>query len=518
MAAGESRPKTVNGGFHPHDRHDMYDPWRHHSIRRGTGMSEFFSSRWRGEGGYRELLFLAFPLILTTSSWSIQHFVDRMFLAWYSPDAIAAAMPSGILNYTIMSLFIGAVSYVNTFVAQYHGAKRFNRIGPALWQGIYLSLIGGIFILCLIPLAGPIFTFVGHDPAVRENEMVYFQYLCLGGVPVIAASALAGFFSGRGRPWPVMWVNVLATSVNIILDYLLIFGKWGFAEMGMKGAAIATVISGVFSFIAYVVLIARPSYDGIYCTLSGWRPDRELFVRLLKFGVPAGVQFFLDMAGFTIFVLILGRLGTVSLAATNIAFNINTLAFMPMIGTGIAVSVLVGQYLGKDRPDLAVRSTYSGFGMTFIYMSSVAVLFVMVPGFFVAPFVAQAHSEAYSDISRISIILLRFVALYSVFDTMNVIFASAIKGAGDTRFVMYMNVLVSAFVLVIPTYTAIMVFGYGLMAAWSLATAYVILLGFAFFGRFLKGRWKSMRVIEEPYAVRAIPPVCSECPDVKFEP
>jgi MATE family multidrug resistance protein len=496
----------------------MYDPWRYHSIQRGTGMTEFLSNRWRGEGGYREVLIMAFPLVLSTGSWSIQHFVDRMFLAWYSPEAIAAAMPSGILNFTIMSFFIGTASYVNTFVAQYYGAHRFDRIGPALWQGIYMSLIGGIFILFLIPLARPIFAFVGHDPAVRENEVVYFQYLCLGGAPVIASAALAGFFSGRGKTWPIMWVDVLSTAVTIVLDYVLIFGKWGFAEMGMKGAAIATVISGFFSFFAYVVLIARPSYESTYHIFSGWRPERELFVRLLKFGVPAGLQFFLDMAGFTAFVLILGRLGTVSLAATNIAFNINTLAFMPMIGFGIAVSVLVGQYLGKNRPDLAVRSAYSGFGMTFIYMCTIAILFVLVPNIFVAPFALHAHAGSYAEIERLCIMLLRFVAFYSVFDTMNVIFASAIKGAGDTRFVMYMIVLVSAFVLVIPTYVAIMVLGYGLMAAWSLATVYVILLGFVFLGRFLQGKWKSMRVIEEPYPIRAIPTVSSECPDAKFKP
>jgi MATE family multidrug resistance protein len=481
-------------------------------------MNNYLKERWSGQGGVREVLVLAFPLVLSTGSWSIQHFVDRMFLSWYSPETIAAAMPSGILNFTIMSFFIGTASYVNTFVAQYYGARRFDRIGPTLWQGIYLSLIGGLIILCLIPFAGPVFAFVGHDPAVQKNEVVYFQYLCLGGFPVIASSALSGFFSGRGKAWPVMWVNVLATAVNLILDYMLIFGKWGFAEMGMKGAAIATVISGVFSFFAYMALIARPSYDAIYHTLSGWKPERELFVRLLTFGVPSGVQFFLDMAGFTVFVLILGRLGTVSLAATNIAFNINTLAFMPMIGIGIAVSVLVGQYLGKNRPALAARSVYSGFGMTFIYMSTIAILFVVVPDVFVAPFAAHAHAGVYTDIERLSIMLLRFVAFYSVFDTMNVIFAYAIKGAGDTRFVMYMNVLVSAFVLVIPTYVAIMVLGFGLMAAWYIATAYVTILGFAFFGRFLQGKWKNMRVIEVQPPIRPLPPTYPECPDPKFEP
>lgn len=481
-------------------------------------MISFLKDRWSSEGGVREVLNLAFPLVLSTGSWSIQHFVDRMFLSWYSPEAIAAAMPAGILNFAVMSLFIGSASYVSTFVAQYNGADMDHRIGPALWQGIYFSILGGLFMLCLMPLAEPVFNLVGHEKAVRMNEIVFFQYLCLGGFPVIASSVLSSFFTGLGRPWPVMWVNVLATMVTLLLDYTLIFGNFGFPEMGMKGAAIATVISGFFSFLAYIFLMAKPSYNRAFRIFSGWKLEAELFGRLIKFGLPSGVQFALDMAGFTAFVLILGRLGEVNLAATNIAFNINTLAFMPMIGIGIAVSVLVGQYLGKGRPDLASRSTYSGFYMTFIYMTIVAVLYVAVPEIFTAPFAARSDARIFPEIKRLTEILLRFVALYSIFDTMNVIFASALKGAGDTRFVMYMIVLVSALVLVVPTYVLIMVLGYGIMAAWTSATIYVILLGFMFFFRFLQGSWKRMRVIESYPPIHSIPAASPECPDAKFEP
>ena len=103
------------------------------------------------------MLVVAIPLILSTATWSMQHFVDRMFLTWYSPETIAAAMPAGMLNFTIISIFMGTAGYVSTFVAQYYGARRYHRIGPALWQGIYISLIGGLVLLCVIPLAEPAF-------------------------------------------------------------------------------------------------------------------------------------------------------------------------------------------------------------------------------------------------------------------------------------------------------------------------------------------------------------------------
>ena len=456
------------------------------------------TKRWRAEGGYRQLLVIATPLILSTGAWSVQHFVDRMFLSWYSPEAIAAAMPAGMMSFAVMSFFLGTATYVSTFVAQYFGAKRFDRIGPALWQGVYIALLGGITQLCLIPFAEPIFSFMGHDPLVQLYEVPYFQILCLGGFPFVASAALSGFFSGRGKPWAVMWVNSCATIVNLVLDYALIFGVWGFPELGIKGAAIATVLSGTFSVCVYLVLITRKAYNKKYHTLKGWRPERELFMRLLRFGLPSGLQFFLEMVGFTVFILLLGRLGTNALAATNIAFNINTLAFMPMIGCGIAVSVLVGQYLGANKPALAQKSAYSGFHMTFLYMLTIAAAYVLVPDIFVAPFAAKANPESMAEIYHLAVILLRFVAVYSVFDTMNIIFASAIKGAGDTRFVMFMILILSTLVLVLPAYIAIVILGYGLTIAWGIGAAYVIALGFVFYLRFRAGKWKSMRVIEQP--------------------
>jgi MATE family multidrug resistance protein len=467
-------------------------------LKRGKEIMQAIRKRWGAEGGYRQVLVIATPLILSNGAWSVQHFVDRMFLSWYSPEAIAAAMPAGMMSFAVMSFFLGTATYVSTFCAQYFGAKQFDRIGPALWQGVYISLLGGLVLLCLIPFAETIFGFVGHDPLVQRYEVPYFQILCLGGAPFVGSAALSGFFSGRGKPWPAMWVNTCATIVNLVLDYALIFGAWGFPELGIKGAAIATVCSGTFSFCVYLALISRKAYNEKYHTLKGWRPERELFRRLLSFGSPSGVQFFLEMVGFTVFILLVGRLGTNALAATNIAFNINTLAFMPMIGCGIAVSVLVGQYLGGNKADLAQRSAYSGFHMTFLYMVTIAAAYVLVPDIFVAPFAAQADPERMAEIYGLAIILLRFVAIYSIFDTMNIIFASAIKGAGDTRFVMFMILILSALVLVLPAYVAIVILGYGLTIAWGIGAAYVIVLGFVFYLRFRGGRWKSMRVIEQP--------------------
>jgi len=173
------------------------------------------------------------------------------------------------------------------------------------------------------------------------------------------------------------------------------------------------------------------------------------------------------------------------------------LAFMPMMGFGMAVMILVGQYQGKKLPDLAEKSVFSGLHLTYIYMAGIAIAYVIVPEFFLWPFSVKADPASFHEIKETSMILLRFIAVYSLFDTMNIIFASGIKGAGDTRFVMLMTFFLSMFGLAIPTYIVLNVFHLNLYAAWTVITVYIIMLSFAFLARFLSGKWKAMRVIEE---------------------
>ncbi len=457
------------------------------------------------------MLAIAIPLIVSTGAWSVQQFVDRMFLAWYSKDAVAAAMPAGMASFAALSLFLGTAGYTGTFVAQNFGARRDEQIGPVVWQGVYVAVVAAIVQLALIPLAGPFFRFVGHGPEVLRDEVSYFQVLCLGAGPAVASNAMAGFFSGRGKTWTVMAVNVAGTAVNLVLDYALIFGNFGFPEMGISGAALATVIGTSFGFLLYCSLLALPANERRYRTLSAWRPDWHLLRRLTRYGLPNGVQFFIDLAGFTAFIMLVGRLGTDKLAATNIAMNVNTLAFMPMIGVGIAVSILVGQYLGAERPNVAERATWSGFHLTMLYMASISAAYVLLPGLFIAPYAARMSPEQVAALRPTLVVLLRFIAFYSLFDSMNIVFSSAIKGAGDTRYVMRMILLMSLGVLVLPSYLALHVFGRGLYTAWAILTAYVILLGFVFLARFLAGHWRSMRVIE-PQSPPALPRTMAESP------
>jgi len=395
-----------------------------------------------------------------------------------------------------MGIFTGTAIFTETFVAQYFGAKQFERIGAVVWHGIYIGVIGAIVHFLLIPFAPSFFHMIGHAENVSSLETVYFQTLCFGAFPVISSGAISGFFAGRGNTKPLMFATIFQTSINLIFDYLLIFGKAGFPALGIKGAGIASVISAYCNFIFLITLATREKYENEYKLFSSWRFDTKLFRRILKYGVPNGLQGTIDIAGFAIFLLLLGKIGTIPLAATNIAFNINTLAFMPMIGIGIAVSILVGQNLGGNNPEKAGQYAWAGFFITFSYMLVLAICYVTIPDVFIKPFSYKSDPTEFVAIRNITMILLRFVALYSLFDAMNVIFSSALRGAGDTRFIMTSVGLFSLFILIIPSWVFIVLLHKGIYIAWTIATIYVIALALLFFIRFQKGKWKTMRVIE----------------------
>lgn len=453
--------------------------------------------RWSQPNGYRQVLAIGLPMVISMVSTTAMHFTDRMFLAQYSLVAIAAAMPAAMASFLFMAFFMGTAGYVNVFVAQYVGAGAPRRVGAALWAGVWFSVASGALMAGLWFAAEPIFAFGGHDPAVRELEVVYFRWLNLGAGVGVLQSSLSCFFSGRGLTRPVMLVNLAGALVNVPLDYALINGAWGLPELGILGAALATIAGWVVMAALFVLLIFTPRQERRFGVISAWRPEWSLFKRLMRYGLPAGVQFWLDITAFTLFVFLVGRLGVLELAATNIAFSISTLSFLPMIGFSIALSTLVGQAVGQGRPDLARTATTSALHLTLAYMGLVAGLFLLLPGLLVDPFIPrdQPPAEA-ARIADLGAMLLRYVAVYCFFDAVSIIYMAALKGAGDSRYVMLAMAVLAGLALVLPVYLGVEHLGWGLHGVWSCIIVYLALLGLANWRRFRGGAWTRMRVVE----------------------
>ncbi|NOY40882.1 MAG: MATE family efflux transporter [Planctomycetes bacterium] len=455
------------------------------------------SSWWRRPAGGREVLQVALPLVVSTLSWTVMTFVDRMFLNQVSGTAMSAAFSASIIWFAFFCLPMGVCSYVNTFVSQYLGDGQPKRIGPSVWQGVWVALLVTPLAFAIIPLAPWILSWAEHSVEATQLEVTYFQILCAGGPALLIATALSAFYSGRGKTWVVMLVDAGVTSLNLVLDYLWIFGYGGFPEMGIAGAGWATVTSLWLKAVIYLVLILRRENRESFQTVAGIRFDRKLFGRLIYFGGPSGVQMLLDVLGFTVFVVLMGRVGEMEAVATTLAFSIASVAFMPIWGFSMGVSILVGQHLGENRDDLAARATWTTLQIALFYMVFVSVLYVFTPGLFLHGFFVgnEAPVADRQALYTMAANLLRIVAAYNVMDAVFMVFVSAVKGAGDTRFVMLIS-LIMGVLLATLSWLTISFFKLSVYGCWMTVAVWVGIMGVIFLLRFLGGKWRSMRVIE----------------------
>jgi len=454
-----------------------------------------FKENLYSKGGYFEFLKIAVPLIISTGAWALQNFINRIFLAWHSQDAYAASLPAGLLNFTIISIFMGTITYIDVFISQYNGNKSYDKIGSAMWQSIYLGFAAAVMMFVISLFSHPIFNLFGHSPEVVVEEIKYFRILCWGTLPLFVSYGLTGFFAGREKTAVVLLVNVIGIIINTIADYILIFGKLGFPALGIEGAAISSILSSIVMVLAFSLLIAGNKQHKIY-RMGNLKPDFNFMKRLFRFGFPNGVQFFFDMAAFTFFVIIMGSLGKEIQSATNIVMNINQLIFMPLVGCAITTSIMVGTYLGANKPELAQKSVKTALKAVYFYIVIVLALIVIVPNLFISPFAGGAEKDLVKQIYPLIVECLRFVAIYTLFDPSNVIFSAAIKGAGDTAFVMKALGSLAIFLAGIPIYLAVRVFNFGFFTGWTIFVVYVISLALVFFLRYRSGKWKKMRVIE----------------------
>ena len=449
---------------------------------------------------YKKVLTISLPLVLSMGATTVMEFTDRVFLGNYDIDALAAATPAGITSFLFTAFFLGVAGYVNVFIAQYTGAKDLAGVGASLWQGIYFALVGTLFMALLSFFSVSLFSLIGHAPAIQLLEVSYFRILCLGTGASLLSATLSTFFTGRGLTRTVMGINMAGTLFNIPLDYALINGAWGFPEMGIQGAALATVAAWTFMATAFIFLVFTRDNNHTFHLWEKRQFIPALFMRLMKFGIPGGVQFFLDILVFTFFILMVGRLGRDELAVTNLVMSINGLSYMPMFGFSMGVSTLVGQAMGAGNPKAAEAAARTTRHIALIYLTFLILVFLLLPEPLIRLFLPQNTGMNLMPLIDMGIVLLRFVALYLFFDSLVIIYTGVLKGAGDSQYVMWCIVVTGILFLFLPVWAGTTFWHMGLYFIWSCITLYLVILFFLVMVRYRGGKWKTMSVIEDPLA------------------
>lgn len=447
---------------------------------------------------YRDVLRVSLPLVISMTTTLVMTFTDRVFLASYSIDAIAAALPAGITAFVFLSFFADTAGYSNVIIAQYTGAGALSRVSRVLWQAIYFALIAWLIMIGISFVGGPLFRLIGHPAEVQELEVIYFRVLCLGSGIHIVGMSFSSFFTGRGVTRPVMIIYIIAMFLNVPLDYALINGIWIFPELGILGAAIATVFSWATATVLLGIFVFTRENNQVFKVFKNRNFDADLFRRLLRYGVPSSLQFSLDLFAFLFFVIMVGRIGKIELFVTNIAISLDSVSFRPVMGFVLGTSTLVGQALGRNRPDEAVAAARATMVIVASYISVLVLLYVFLPQPLLELFRPRDFSpEDFAAIKGIGVVVLRFVAAYLLFDGLYMISTAVLKGAGDTKFIMWSIGLLSFFGMVMPLYIGIEVFGMGLYYAWGCTVFFICQVAALTFWRFSQGKWKDMRVIEQ---------------------
>ena len=465
-----------------------------------TNLDAKDESWWERECGARDVLRIAIPLVISTMSYTIMQFFDRLFLAWHSTSDLAAVVPAGVLSWTVLSLPLGVTMYATTFVAQYFGADAKNRIGAVIWQTIWIGLFALPFFVLIGFFGESFFRAVDHSDDLVWREATYFRILAMGSAASVISAGLGAFWTGRGDTITVMYVNMFGAALNVVIDYPLIFGMklplgMELAERGIAGAAIATTISLWVTAGIFIFLFLRRQHRQEFATLTHWKLDPIILKRMLRYGLPNGLQFALEGGAITVFVLIIAQISEQASAATALAFSINMIVFIPVLGLSFAITTLVGQQIGNGKPELASRATWTGLWLALSYTSVFAISYILAPNVFLSLHEAGAHD--FQQVKDLAAFLLIFVAAYCLFDTIQIMFVAAIKGAGDTVFVVLFTMISSTSFVVGGFLIAEFFDSQGqVWAWWACLTGWIVVLSVAYFLRFRGGKWKSMKVIE----------------------
>ena len=434
------------------------------------------------------LLKLAGPMILSTSTITVLQLIDAIVLSRYSSEAVAAIGPSGLAVILFQGFLFGTAGYAGTFVAHSHGSGDPKGVRSSAWLGIHTSIVSGIVALLVAWPLGQLFLLAGHQPAVARDECSYFSICMAGAFFPVLCSALAGWLSGIGRPVIVTGVTFISFAVNALLAWGLVLGEWGLPRLGIDGAALATVAAQFVAALLYTLIFAK---GGGWTDREARRLEWKRLRHFFSIAAPMGLRISGELLAWTIFLVLIGRLGTVELAASSIAFRINGVAFFPALGLGQAAGILVGHARGAGADHEIRAIAWQSLAVCEAWMLAMALLFATASAPLMALFAGSGPESA--EIIATGSLVLKFVALYCLFDAANVMIGCVLASAGDTNWIARTFIICSGVFLLLLWLVS--EFLPSLAAEWTLATLFVFATAVIWLLRFRSGGWSKVQLL-----------------------
>ncbi|HRY29710.1 MAG TPA: MATE family efflux transporter [Elusimicrobiota bacterium] len=369
-------------------------------------------------------------------------------------------------------------------------------------QALLFSLAAYPLVLSGRPLAHRWFEFMGVSAGQIGPQKVYFDILLYAVILSLTRNCLSGFFSGIGRTRIVMAASLTAMTVNVLLNYVLIFGKFGLPAMGIRGAAYGTILGGAAGLAMLAAKYFSPAIRTEYRVAESFRFDGHVAGKLLRFGYPSGLEFFLNLLAFNALVLTFHAHDPATATAATIVFNWDMVSFVPLVGVEIGVTSLVGRFMGAGEPETAHRSVMSGLKMGLVYSTVILILFVGFPEELVAVFRPGVPDPTYLRAVPTAVFMVRMASLYVLVEAMIVVFFGALRGAGDTFWAMAMSVSMH-WLMVLLLSVGLRALGWSPETAWSVIVFGFLLFSYFVYRRYHGGQWKNIRVVQPEPALPA---------------
>lgn len=437
----------------------------------------------------KTILLLAIPAMIENISQVFIGVVDTYFIGKIGTEAIAGVGVTNLTMNVYIAFFLALGIGTTAAVSRNIGAGDKEKANQAVKQSMIMSVTIGLFfgILNLV-FAKQILMLLGAEDRVIEYALPYFMAVAVPSVFLCVNMVLSSALRGAGDTKTPMKIALLANVVNAVLDYVLIFGIFNFGGFGILGAGLATTIARIMSVILLLKKINGKESNIELSIFNSWKVDFPMLKSIAKISLPAAIERLIMRSGQLIYGGMIIKIGTEAYAAHNIAGTIETFSYLPGMGFGVAAATLVGQNLGKGDKDEAKKAGLMSYFLSTIFMVIVGAVFYVF-----APALARLFIQD-DEVIRQVVQVLRIIALFQPFLGITLVITSALQGAGDTKFPMYSSLIGIWGIRVVGVYILSVRLGYGLVGVWIAYATDITVRGIIIMSRYLKGKWKEIKI------------------------
>lgn len=385
-------------------------------------------------GTLRSLLALAFPIIAVNLGMNLMGTVDTLMVGRLSAGALAAVAIGNVYFFSLAMFAVGVTMALDPVISQAIGADDHDGVALGLQRGLLLAGLLAVPLMALLAVAEPVMRALRQPVEVLPMVGTYCLILAPGAFPFLAFSVGRQTLQAMHRVAPVVWTIVAANLLNVALNQWLIHGGLGVPPLGVAGSAWATTISRTVMAVG-IFLLARHDLGH---PLRPWRREAfraAPFARLLRIGLPIGAQIEIEMATFGAVALLMGAFGTVQVAGHQVALNLASLTFMVPMGVGMSAAALVGRAVGRNDAAAARDAARAAILVGVAFMACTALLFLAVPRLLAGIYSNDAAVVAFAAM------LVPIAGVFQVFDGIQVVAAGVLRGLGDTRAPMLINLV-----------------------------------------------------------------------------